>query len=167
MPSNSSRPDPGRRACFALALAPWGVSAAPPGIEAFGIGTWAGLQAQVGAQRRPALVLFSATWCAICPQAILRLARDPRRLAARIPLWVVVADVAPGEDDARLLAAAHYRAADRLLAFDGSGAALRHAVDPRWRGVMPTVAWLAPGRAPVIVQGEPGTSELDRWLGPR
>lgn len=167
MPSNSSPADPGRRASLALALAPWGVSAAPLRIEAFETGTWAGLQAQVGLQQRPALVCFSATWCAVCPQAILRLAGDARRTARRIPLWVVVSDVAPGEDDTRLLVAAHYRVADRLLAFDGPAAALRHTVDPRWRGVMPTVAWLAPGRPPAVVQGEPGAAELDRWLGPR
>ena len=80
-----------------------------------------------------------------------------------IALLVVLADVAPGEADARLLASAHYRRADRLLAFDGPNAAIRHAVDPQWRGVSPAVAWLAPGERRQFVQGAPASADLQRW----
>ena len=76
-------------------------------------------------------------------------------------------DLAPGENDARLLASPHYHVADRLLAFNGPAAAIRHAVDPRWRGLSPAVAWLAPGRTPEFVQGAPAPPQLSAWLGER
>jgi hypothetical protein len=55
--------------------------------------------------------------------------------------------------------------ADRLLAFEGPEAPIRHAVDPRWRGMVPHIAWLAPGRAPEFVSGAPDAATLTRWWG--
>jgi hypothetical protein len=162
--SNCTRPDARRRALLAFGAA-WALPAAsaPARVEPFDAGTWAALQREVNGRRKPMLVVFSATWCAVCPDVIERLAGDTRRTRAGVPLLVVLADVAPGEADARLLASAHYRRADRLLAFDGPNAAIRHAVDPQWRGVSPAVAWLAPGERRQFVQGAPASADLQRW----
>jgi hypothetical protein len=138
--------------------------AAPAEIDAFDADTWAALQRQAASDGKPLLVVFSATWCAVCPEVITRLADDPRRARAQVPLLVVLADVSPGDADARLLASAHYRRADRLLAFDGPAAAIRHAVDPRWRGAAPYVSWLAPGQAPQFATGAPPADVLARWF---
>lgn len=162
---NHSLSDRRRALLFAPLMLALPAAAAPRAVEAFDAGTWAALQAEAG--RGPLLVVFSATWCAVCPALIAELAADPRRRRAGVPLLVVLADLAPGEDDARLLASPHYRAADRLLAFDGPAAPIRHAVDPRWRGLSPSVAWLAPGRSPRFVQGAPDPTELAAWLDRR
>ena len=39
------------------------------------------------------------------------------------------------------------------------------SVDPQWRGVVPHIAWLAPGRAPEFVSGAPDAATLARWWG--
>lgn len=161
---------PDRRQLLALlplmALAPATAPARAAGhsVHPFDGQTWQALRQQVDARRQPQLVVFSATWCAVCPGVIAQLAGDPRRRRAGAALWVVLSDVAPGEADARLLASPHHAGADRLLAFDGPAAAIRHAVDPRWRGVAPFVAWLAPGLPPQFVQGAPAATDLERWF---
>ncbi len=137
----------------------------PAQVESFNAQGWSALRAQVERQRRPALVVFSATWCSVCPGHIQSLAADARRQRHGVPLWVVLTDAAPGEADARLLATPHLRLADRVLGFDAPEAALRHAVDPRWRGMVPHIAWLAPGAAPEFVAGLPDAQRLTRWLG--
>lgn len=174
--SHCSTPDPRRRRwlarCLPLPLLLLGSAAAQAGaaprrVEPFDAGTWQALRREVEARRQPLLVVFSATWCSICPEAIVRLADDPRRQRARVALVVVVTDLAPGDDDARLLAAPHYARASRLLAFDGHAAALRHAVQPGWTGTSPAVAWLAPGQATQFMQGAPDAHELQRWFARR
>lgn len=157
-----------RGAALALPLllaAATAAHAAPAAVEPFDADTWRSLQREARDSRRPVLVAFSATWCAVCPGVIERLGEDARRTRAGVPLVVVLTDVAPGESDTRLLGAAHYRRADRLMAFDAPAAAVRHAVDPTWRGTVPFVAWLVPGQAPQLVQGEPPAGQLARWLG--
>ena len=66
-------------------------------------------------------------------------------------------------NDAGLLANPHYASAQRLLAFDGQQAALRHAVNPSWRGVTPYVALLRPGAAPTFSLGMPSDAQLRAW----
>ncbi|MDT7837069.1 hypothetical protein [Aquabacterium sp. OR-4] len=144
-----------------------GRPAAPRAVESFDASAWQALQREAERRRQPMLVVFSATWCGVCPEAIVRLADDRRRQRAQADLVVVVTDLAPGDDDARLLAAPHYARAQRLLAFDGSAAALRHAVQPGWSGTSPSVAWLAPGRAPQFMQGAPDERDLQRWFARR
>lgn len=158
-----------RRGLAALLLglaAASAVPAAPRAVEAFDADTWPALRAEVQARQRPLLVVFTATWCAVCPEVVAQLARDARRQRSGVPLVVAVADLAPGEADARLLAAPYYGGADRLMAFDGPAAALRHGVDPRWRGVTPYVAWLAPGQPPQFVPGAPDAAQTARWFAP-
>ncbi|MBI5255498.1 MAG: hypothetical protein HY855_03285 [Burkholderiales bacterium] len=140
--------------------------AAPRTVEPFDADTWRALRAEVEARRQPMLVAFSATWCGVCPEVLSQLAQDPRRLHSGVPLLVVISDLAPGEADARLLATAHHAQADRVLAFDGNPAAIRHAVDPGWRGVTPYLAWLAPGQAPEFVAGAPPLQHTARWFKP-
>lgn len=149
-------------ACATLLLgAP--VHAAPARVERFTPTTWRQWQATLS---RPTAVVFTTTDCAYCPAVVaaLRSALAEGRLrAAGAELAAVVMDVAPGADDAALLADAHYRPADRLLAFDGPAGALRHAVEPRWRGVTPAVALLAPGLAPRWIVGTPNQAQLADW----
>jgi hypothetical protein len=126
-----------------------------PAVHAFDANSWAALQRQLP---RPAIVVFTTTDCAHCPAVLeqidhLRRARKPQPL-----LVTVVMDVSP--DEADLLAAPHYRLADRLMAFDGEPVRLRYGVDPRWIGVTPYVALLAVGaQAPRFVMGAPGKAD--------
>lgn len=150
-----------------LGLAAGGAAlAAPKTVEAFDSGAWPALRAEVEARQRPLLVVFTATWCAVCPDVVAQLGRDARRQRSGVPLVVAVVDLAPGEADDRLLAAPYYGGADRLMAFDGPPAALRHGVDPRWRGVTPYLAWLAPGQPPQFVAGVPDAAQTARWFAP-
>ncbi len=83
---------------------------------------------------------------------------EARRLKA--PLVAVVMD---GEGHSGLLREAHYARADRLFVFRGQEAAVRYAVNKRWRGVTPFVVLLGKGRAPVFVTGLPPASVLESW----
>lgn len=143
-----------------LACHRW-ASGAAPAVEAFEADTWKRLQAET---RTPAIVVFSATWCPNCPAVLDDLARDRRRQRLKAPLLAVIMDVPPGESDAALLRDAHYRQADRLLAFSGPAPALRYSVDPRWRGATPFVALLMPGRPPRTITGPPSSADLDAWV---
>ena len=144
-------------ACFVS----FGVAqAAPPRVEPFDAQTWTTLKTQT---KENLLVVFTTTWCAVCPQTFDALANaiDQRTVNAR--LVGVVMDRAPGEDDPALLANAHYRRTARLFAFDGQEAALRHAVDPSWRAVTPYVVFQAPGQPPRTRLGTPSAAELAQW----
>jgi thiol-disulfide isomerase/thioredoxin len=146
----------------ACAAASVDVLAGPPRVEAFGPGTWAGSFAAV---KQPTAVVFSATYCATCPQALLDLAALAKKQPARgLAVVAVVTDAAPGEQDAGLMKKPHYQAAQRLFAFDGPEQQLRWTVDPTWRGVTPFVVLLAPGRAPQRVTGMPTEAQLAAWL---
>lgn len=144
-------------ACAALAA-----QATPPrAVEAFDNSTWPALQA---GPQQPAAVVFTTTDCAHCPAVIQGLARTIQQRHLPAQLMVVVMDQAPGENDAALLADPHYRPADRLLAFDGQAAALRHGVHPQWRGVTPYVALLAPQAPALAVTGPPSQRDLAAWV---
>jgi thiol-disulfide isomerase/thioredoxin len=147
---------------FATALASTAGNAAPPARSSnpapqpFGPESWPQLR---DALPRPAAVVFTATWCPHCPAVASALAKVTRTRGAT--LVVVVVDGAERPD---LHHDSTYRQADRLLFFAGNEAALRHAVDPRWRGTLPYVALLgADGSAPVFVAGMPSTDALARW----
>ena len=112
--------------------------------------------------QRPAWVIFTATWCAVCPSVVDDLRRTARQHPAKPSVWVVVTDVAPGDDDARLLGTPHLRAADRLLAFEGQPPAIRYAVDPSWRGAVPYVVLMDKGGSVRKFTGRPSNRELQR-----
>ena len=133
--------------------------AAPRQVEAFDASAWPALQAGL---KQPAVVVFSTTDCAHCPAVLAQLHQHIGR--RRAALIAVVMDLVPGQDDAALKADAHYRHADRLFAFDGQAPALRHAVDPRWRGVTPYVVFLTPGSPPKAVTGPPPAAHVEAWL---
>ena len=134
-------------------------SAAPRRVEAFDAKTWTALQSGL---KQPTVVVFSTTDCGHCPAVLAQLRQDIGR--HRAALIAVVMDLAPGQDDAGLKADAHYHPADRLLAFAGQAPALRHAVDPRWRGVTPYVVFLTPNSPAVAVTGPPSAAEVLAWL---
>jgi hypothetical protein len=155
-------------ACFrdlaaALAIgAAVAARAAPVAVEAFDVQAWHALHAAPG---KGTAVVFTTTDCSYCPGVLRQLAGEIRRRALDATLVAVVMDVAPGQDDAQLLGDPHHRDVDRLLAFSGQAAALRHAVNPAWRGVTPYVAFLAPGAAPKWVTGPPSPRAVDEWAG--
>ncbi len=142
----------------ALLVAP--AMAAPRTVEAFDAGTWPTLQSTLKA---PAVVVFSTTDCAHCPAVIEQLSRGIVQRKLKASLLVVVMDAVPGEADADLLQNPHFQPAHRLLAFDGQAPALRHAVNPRWRGVTPYVVFLAPKQPAVAVTGPPDRHDIDAW----
>jgi thiol-disulfide isomerase/thioredoxin len=146
----------------AAALVP--AHAAPRAVEVFDRPAWGALQAGLTA---PAIVVFTATYCAHCPAVIAQLAQDKRRLLSSAQLIAVVMDAVPGDDDAKLLRDPHHRPLDRLFAFQGQAAALRHAVDPSWRGITPYVAFLHPGEPPRWVTGPPKAQDLAAWARKR
>lgn len=146
----------------AAALVP--AHAAPRAVEVFDRPAWGALQAGLTA---PAIVVFTATYCAHCPAVMAQLAQDKRRLQPSAKLIAVVMDAVPGDDDAKLLRDPHHRPLDRLFAFQGQAPALRHAVDPSWRGVTPYVAFLHPGEAPRWVTGPPTAQDLAAWARKR
>lgn len=134
--------------------------AGPKQVEAFDAPAWQALQSA----GKPAVLVFSTTDCAHCPAVFKQLGQQIRQRQLKAPLVAVVMDVAPGEDDAGLLASqAHHGPADRLMAFAGQAQALRHAVDPAWRGVTPYVVFLAPGAPPVKVLGQPKSEVVQAW----
>lgn len=149
----------------AMAL-PLATGAAPqaPAPEPFDAATWQQLRQQVEREGRPQLLMFSASWCAVCPGVLKQLADDARRRRSQTPLLLVFSDLSP-EELAQPGHGHHARhgGADRLLGFEGQAAAIRHAVDPRWRGLVPLVVWLAPGQPPELVQGAPDAATLARW----
>lgn len=145
-------------------LAGWQVAAAPRGVEPFAADTWPALQASL---KKPTLVVFSSTSCGNCPAVMNELAADLRRRRIDATLMAVVTDMAPGEDDAHLLRQLHYRVAERLFAFDGQAPALRHRVNPAWRGATPYVGLLVPGQPVRWVTGAPSAADLDGWATSR
>jgi hypothetical protein len=150
-----------RAAALALLAAVSTVGAAPRAVEAFDPGTWATLQAD---KALPSVVVFTTTDCAHCPAVIEQLAGELRQRRLGATLVAVVMDQAPGEDDAALLADTHYQAAHRVLAFAAPAAALRHQVQPRWRGVTPFVAFINPPAATLTVAGPPPAEMLQRFV---
>ena len=140
----------------AVLVAAAGVAnAAPQSVEAFDAAAWQQLQRGSA----PVAVVFTTTDCTHCPKVIERIAHEIRERRLNATLVAVVMDSHAPE----LLRNAHYRGVDRLLAFHGAPAPLRHAVDPRWRGVTPFVGLLAPGQAPALKPGMPSDGLLATW----
>ena len=138
---------------YAVMLSAFSAAAfAAPTLERFDGRTWGQLS---GAPARPAIVVFSTTDCAHCPDVIRRLASGKSRYAANLSLFAVVMDGGPD-----IIAKTPYRLADRLFVFDGNEQALRHSVNPDWRGVTPYIALLAPGKHVKYLVGPPADSEL-------
>jgi hypothetical protein len=133
--------------------------AAPP-VEPFDAATWGRLRAQLP---RPAIVVFSTTYCAHCPEVFAYLAQAIRQRGLAGPLVAVVMD---GEERPGFAGDPHFRLASRLFAFRGDEIALRHAVDPRWRGETPYVALLRAGADPVFVAGRPTEEQIERLARP-
>lgn len=142
----------------ASALLAAGAAPAAPAIETFHAGTWA---AQFARPARPAVVVFSTTECVHCPGVIRGLADRLRQYKMRGMLVAVVMD---GFTPDELAQHAHYRLADRLMAFEGPLPALRHSVNPAWRGVAPYVAFLLPGLPVDFVVGVPAAERVEAWM---
>lgn len=147
-------------ACIVGALLGAPATAAPRAVEAFGTDTWQSLQ---GSVKQPTVVVFTATWCATCPQVMEDLVADMRQRKLKAAVVAVVMDVAPGEKDAALVRNAHYKLADRLFAFDGQAPVLRYRVDPTWRGEAPFVVLLSPLAPPRSSTGMPAAADLAAW----
>jgi hypothetical protein len=140
-----------------LAAPPSAAAGATP--ERFGAETW---KQWLQTLRRPGVVVFTTTDCAHCPAAIAEIERQRRSGRAAFELTVVVMDADPDED---LRQIGHYRSADRLAVFDGPLQRLRHSVDPRWIGVTPYVALLAPQQPVRFVMGAPDAAAWQQFLG--
>jgi thiol-disulfide isomerase/thioredoxin len=132
--------------------------AVPRSIEAFGPDTWGAWQTSLP---RPAIVVFTTTYCPTCPEAFAYLAKANQIHKLGATLIAVVMD---GEGQPHLLRNAHYGHADRLFVFSGPETALRYGVDPRWRGVTPYVALFGAKAAPTLVAGRPSLEQLQRGL---
>lgn len=138
--------------CTGLLAAAVPADAMARSIEAFGPDTWARWQTSL---KRPAIVVFSTTYCPTCPEAFAYLARAIREHRLGAQLIAVVMD---GDGDPRL--DMHYQEADRLFVFRGQELALRHTVDPRWRGVTPYVGLFGPTGSPALMAGRPSMDQL-------
>ena len=64
------------------------------------------------------------------------------------------------------LAEPHYRKADRLYVFNGQASALRHGIDPKWRGMTPYLALFGRSGEPKFVVGKPSPAEMAALLSP-
>jgi len=134
---------------------------AAPRLEDFTASTWAQWQKDLP---RPAVVVFSTTYCPTCPDVFANLAQSARKAGAGTPMIAVVMDA----DGLRELShLAHYRHADRIFVFRGQEAALRFSVDPQWRGVTPYVALFGQDGPPRLVAGRPTAEQLGAVFAPR
>jgi hypothetical protein len=134
--------------------------AQPVKVEPFDAQAWPALQASTA---KRTVVVFTTTDCVYCPGVLKQLSDEIRGRRLDATLVAVVMDVAPGDDDAALLSDPHHRGVDRLLAFSGQAAALRHGVNPAWRGVTPYIAFLAKGVRPRWVTGPPSAQAVEAW----
>jgi hypothetical protein len=138
-----------------------GVPSAPsaaPRVEPFDAEVWRLLKSTLP---RPAVVVFTTSYCATCPEVLEGLEAAIRARRPGAPLVAVVLD---GESLGRRPREAHLARADRLFAFRGQQeAALRHAVDPSWRGVTPWVALIGADGAVTFGGGTPTRDRLDAW----
>lgn len=142
----------------AAALVPASPVAAPR-VEPLDAEAWAGLKADLP---RPAVVVFTTSYCATCPEVFERLQAEIRARRPGAPLVAVVLD---GEALGRRPRGGHLAHADRLFAFRGQEAALRYAVDPDWRGVTPWVALIGSDGQVTFGGGTPSRERLEAWAG--
>lgn len=155
---NDCCPDPTNRArrwalLGGLLLVTTRVSALPR-LEDFTQTTW---QQWLRELPRPAIVVFSTTYCPTCPQVFSDLADSVHKAGTGVPLITVVMD-ADGRRDLPHLK--HYRRADRIFVFRGQEAALRFSVDRQWRGVTPYIALFGPEGPPRMIAGKPDADAL-------
>lgn len=128
----------------------------------FQSGTWAQLRNTLP---RPAVVVFTTTDCSFCPEVIDSVAASLRsRKGMSAILAIVVMDGAHQPLD--WLAEPHYTKADRLYVFKGRENALRHEIDPGWRGMTPYVAVLGKKGGPKFFIGSPTSIQLESVLRP-
>jgi len=131
--------------------------ATPHTVESFDARMWKHLQQELP---RPAIVVFTATYCASCPALLAHMATELQKREIKTPIVAVVIDEA---DKRELLTSEHYRLVSRLFVFAGDEASLRYAVDPRWRGITPYVALLPAHGQSVFVSGTPTDEQLAVW----
>ena len=145
----------------ALLVAGAKTSAASPRLEDFTASTWAQWQKDLP---RPAVVVFSTTYCPTCPEVFSDLAASVKKTGSRAPMIAVVMNA----DGLRELPhLTHYQHADRIFVFRGPEAALRFSVNPQWRGVTPYVALFGPSGPPSLVAGRPSAEQLRPVLAAR
>jgi len=134
---------------------------AAPRLEDFTASTWEQWQRELP---RPAVVVFSTTYCPTCPEVFTDLAQSVRKAGAGTPMIAVVMNA----DGLRELShLTHYRHADRIFVFRGQEAALRFSVNPQWRGVTPYVALFGRDGPPRLVAGLPTAEQLGAVFVPR
>lgn len=145
-----------------------GAAAAPPARpQDFGSNSWAQLKKFLP---RPSIVVFTTTDCAYCPDVIEAVSADlregARRSGRKATLAIVVMDGA--HQPPSWLAEPQYAKADRLYVFRGQELALRHGIDPRWRGMTPYLALLAGGAGsePRFVIGRPAPEQMAALWAP-
>lgn len=102
-----------------------------PAAQPFDETTWPPLLAN---GPRPAAYMFTASYCAVCPEAFAQLRQAVKAARRPVELTVVVMDL-PAEQLHRH--AHHYAGATQLFVFDGFEPAIRHSVDPKWRNITP------------------------------
>jgi predicted membrane-bound spermidine synthase len=131
------------------------VHSAPKGVEYFQSTTWTKFQSELP---KPHIVVFSTTDCGHCPDVVLEISKAIKAGGKKVYLSVVVMDGLSHLD--YLLSAPHYLVADKVFAFDGQANAIRHAVNPSWRGLTPYVA-LIPSRGEVdFILGNPSKNKI-------
>ncbi|MFN9775579.1 MAG: hypothetical protein ACK54X_23550 [Burkholderiales bacterium] len=160
----AARPPAAEPAPRAAPTAPGSRPARPPRIEPLALDGWPALRASLP---RPSVLVFTTTWCANCPETFeaIRAELRGRRLGA--PMVAVVIDgdaLGRGLRDERV---AHLAHSSRVLAFSGHEAALRHAVDPSWRGVVPWVGLVGADGSVGFAAGTPSAARLDAWSARR
>ncbi len=148
-----------RITCGVLLGAVVGVSVAAAEPEFLGAAGWPSLQAQLP---RPAVVVFTATRCAVCPRVIATLQQTLRVRGVTAPVVAVVMDGRAAEP-----LPVYLQEVDRMVLLDADEAVLRYRVDPHWRGVLPYVALLGEAGEVSFVAGAPSPAQIDAWLAGR
>lgn len=154
-----SIPDRLRRLALLLVLICPLAFATSSQVQSFTAATWDELLAT---RNGPLVVVFSTTDCTHCPKAIDQIAATLGRKGRRARLAVVVMDGA--EQEGVWQSEPWYRRADHLYAFDGSAAAIRHRVNPAWRGITPYVVLLPATGVPQFFNGAPPAATLRNFL---
>jgi thiol-disulfide isomerase/thioredoxin len=85
-------------------------------------------------QKTPSMIVFSASYCAHCPAVVRSLAKQSRRMA-KPPRLIVVSEMA-----------------------------IRHAVNPTWRGLTPFVVLVGKDGRASYFNGQPPGPDLQAWL---
>lgn len=110
---------------------------------------------------RPAAYVFTASYCAACPDAFDKLHAFIAAARKKVALVAVVMDVQGAQ---ALAHAHHYAGATKLYAFDGFEPAIRQSVDPKWPKVTPYVVLLGRNGSVQRSIGVPAPAMLKKWL---